>query len=156
MTDDLDLTSDERHTLTCVLDELIPRSQDGRFPAAGELGLVAYVGRRMRQRPSLRATVRERLAALAVDARGRGASGFAALDHGDREAVLRQHEAAAPAFFAELLVEAYSGYYQHPRVLEALGLEARPPFPGGHRVEPSDLAVLLGSVRARPKMYRPG
>jgi len=70
--------------------------------------------------------------------------------------VLRAHEATAPAFFAALLPEAFAAYYLQPRVLEALGLEARPPFPGGHRVEQSDLAALLASVRGRAKMYRAG
>jgi len=41
----------------------------------------------------------------------------------------------------------------HPRVLEALGHEARPPFPTGYVLEPFD-AALLDPVRARPKRYR--
>jgi hypothetical protein len=155
MTDDLDLTSAERDALAGVLDELLPRSQDGRFPSAGELGLVTYVGRRIRRAPAWE-TVRTGLAALDAAARRDGAAGFAALGREAREAVLREHEANAPGFFAALLVEAYAGYYQHPRVVEVLGMEARPPFPGGYRVEPSDFAALLAGVRARPKMYRAG
>jgi hypothetical protein len=155
MTDDLDLTSAERDALACVLDELLPRSRDGRFPSAAELGLATHVARRLRRAPAWE-TVRAGLAALDAAARRSGTACFAALGSDAREAVLRQHEANAPPFFAALLVEAYAGYYQHPRVVEALGMEARPPFPDGHRVEPSDLDALLAGVRTRPKMYRAG
>jgi hypothetical protein len=47
----------------------------------------------------------------------------------------------------------YSGYYQHPRVVEALGLEARAPHPKGFSMEPDDWTIL-DPVRARGKMYR--
>jgi len=78
MPNDLALTTDERRTLACVLDELIPRSQDGRFPAAGEADVVAYLCGRMQTRPALHATVRAGLAALDADARTRGGGAFAA------------------------------------------------------------------------------
>ena len=48
---------------------------------------------------------------------------------------------------------AYVGYYQHPRVVAALGLEHRPPHPKGHEMEASDL-TLLDPVRRRGKLYR--
>ena len=44
-------------------------------------------------------------------------------------------------------------YYQDERVLTALGLEARPPFPLGHLVEQGDWE-LLESVRERGPMFR--
>jgi hypothetical protein len=44
-------------------------------------------------------------------------------------------------------------YYQAPRVVEALGLEARPPHPKGYEVELGDL-TLLDEVRRRGKLYR--
>ncbi len=46
------------------------------------------------------------------------------------------------------------GYYQDARVLGALGLEARPPFPLGHEVEPGDWS-LLAPVKERGALYRP-
>ena len=45
-------------------------------------------------------------------------------------------------------------YYQDDRVLEALDIEPRPPFPEGHDVEQGDWS-LLDPVRARDKFYRP-
>ena len=44
-------------------------------------------------------------------------------------------------------------YYQDRRVLESLGFEARPPFPGGHPLEEGDWD-LLESVRKRKPFYR--
>jgi hypothetical protein len=44
-------------------------------------------------------------------------------------------------------------YYRDDRVLAALGMEPRPPFPKGHVVEQGDWS-LLDAVRGRPKMWR--
>lgn len=44
-------------------------------------------------------------------------------------------------------------YYRDDRVLQALGLEARAPFPLGHKVEQGDWS-LLDPVRRRPKLWR--
>ena len=56
-------------------------------------------------------------------------------------------------FVLPLTFHAFIGYYQHPRVVEALGLEARPPHPQGYQVAPNDLTLLDG-VRRGPKRYR--
>ena len=37
------LSEAQRRTLTCALDALVPASDDGRLPAAGELGLAEWV-----------------------------------------------------------------------------------------------------------------
>ena len=50
-------------------------------------------------------------------------------------------------FLPAFLFLVYSTYYQHPRVVEALGLEARAPHPKGHVVEETDW-TLLDPVRA--------
>jgi hypothetical protein len=59
----------------------------------------------------------------------------------------------APAVFQALLVHAYGAYYTHPRVVEALGLPPRPPFPKGYDVPATDFS-LLDPVRRRAKLYR--
>ncbi len=76
--------------------------------------------------------------ALNEDAQGMIVSDFRVL-HGEPIALLQMHTV--------------SSYYMDDRVLEALGLEARPPFPGGYNVAPSDWS-MLDSVRAREKLYR--
>ncbi|HPU53299.1 MAG TPA: hypothetical protein PK359_17195 [Burkholderiaceae bacterium] len=44
-------------------------------------------------------------------------------------------------------------YYRDDRVMHSLGMEARPPFPGGFEVEQGDWS-LLDPVRERPPLYR--
>jgi hypothetical protein len=44
-------------------------------------------------------------------------------------------------------------YYRDDRVMRALGLEPRAPFPRGHGLEQGEWA-LLDAVRNRPPMWR--
>jgi hypothetical protein len=140
------LSDDDRATLAAVLDELLPASDDGRMPGAGALGLAGWVEQSARDRSELEGFLAPTLAALA-------ALGFAALERGARLALLKELEQASPGPFRALLVVTYGGYYQHPRVVEALGLEPRPPFPRGYAVPPSD-PELLEAVRKRSPFYR--
>ena len=72
----------------------------------------------------------------------------------ERKQVLDAHAAADPGFLGGLVFQTYCAYYQHPRVLAALGLEARPPHPQGYPLEQPDLDALLAPVRERAKLYR--
>ncbi len=137
-------------TLACVLDAIIPASDDGRLPAAGALGLAAPVSEKLGDAAPL---VAQGLAAVEELAAARGASAFATLEPGDRAELLEEFAAKQPAFLPLLSFQTYTAYYQHPRVLEALGLESRPPYPGGYELEPGDLS-LLDRVRGRPRLYR--
>jgi hypothetical protein len=44
-------------------------------------------------------------------------------------------------------------YYRDARVMESLGMEARPPFPKGYELEQGEWS-LLDPVRDRGKMWR--
>ena len=140
-------------TLARVLDLLIPPSTDGRLPGAGELGLSCYVEELLAKTPAPRPLVAQGLAALEAAASDRGARGFAELPRHAQRALLDAHAKTAPAFAPTLLFQVMTGYYREPRVLAALGLENRPPFPKGHAVEESDFS-LLDAVRRREKLYR--
>src|SRR5215475_9680174 len=142
-----------RDALACVLDLLIPASADGRLPSAGELGLAAYVEELAATTPGLRPLLEQGLARLDAEAASRGARGFTALAPDARCALFDELEASLPAFAPTVFFVAMTGYYREPRVLAALGLEARPPFPKGHAVDESDFG-LLERVRQRGKLYR--
>ena len=141
-------SADEQRTLASVLDELIPPSHDGKLPGAGQLGIAGYVEQALRKMPELKSMIAQGLADLDDLARSRNAADFAALSRADKVQLLNQQ-----GFIFPLMFHAYAGYYQHARVVEALGLEARPPHPQGYHMEPNDL-TLLDAVRRGPKRYR--
>jgi hypothetical protein len=149
-TNDSGFSPHEARALASVLDEIIPPSGDGRLPGAGEVGLVRYIEQ---QAPELRPTIVQGLSALDEHARALGARDFAALSREDKLEALNQVATAQPAFLPGLILQSYVGYYQNDRVLEGLGLEPRPPYPEGYKMEPTDLGLLDG-VRRRKKLYR--
>jgi hypothetical protein len=65
------------------------------------------------------------------------------------DALRRTHGAA----FAVLIAATAQAYYRDDRVMRALGMEVRPPFPGGHEIIEGDWA-LLDAVRERPPIWR--
>ena len=144
---------DETRVLGAVLDELIPARADGKLPGAGTLGLVARIESAVRENPDMRPAVTQGLAALEERARSRGVGSFPELEREARLEVLNELASSAPAFLPALIFQTYVGYYEHPRVMQALGLEARPPHPKGYAMDPGDFS-LLDPVRKRPKMYR--
>lgn len=144
---------DQRQALAAVLDTLLPPSEDGTMPGAGELGLVEALERAVRRTPELEPGILNGLAALAEVAAARGADGFAALPPAERPAALEALSATASAFVPSLVFPTYVAYYQHPRVLEGLGVPPRPPHPLGYPLEEGDLS-LLEPVRARRRLYR--
>lgn len=144
------LSAEELEGFAALLDAIIPPSRERGLLGAGEAGLAGELDEKT---PELRPVLRQGLAALDEKARGRGADGFAALAPAERAATLRELDEADPGFLPGLLYHAYARYYQHPRVLEALGLEARAPFPGGYELEPLD-PERLAAVRSRPRFWR--
>jgi hypothetical protein len=147
------LSDAERRALAGLLDVVIPPSGDGTRPGAGALGVAAHVERAVAATPDQGPLVRQGLAALAALVRERGASDLAALAPPEREAAVRELAQRQPGFFGMVVFHAYAGYYHDPRVLEALGLEPRAPFPQGHEVPPTDF-TLLDPVRRRGPLYR--
>jgi hypothetical protein len=139
------LRDDQRGVLACVLDELVPPSPDGRMPGAGALGLAEAVERFVANAGALPGL------ANALDALA--AEGFSALPREGRAAALAAFAAREPGFVPGLIFPTYTGYYQHPRVYEALGLEPRPPHPQGYALEAGDFAKLE-AVRARGPLWR--
>jgi len=145
------LSDAQRDALRCVLDQIIPES--GAMPGAGEIGLVAYFEQTIAKTPDLLGTLAAGLAAADEIARGRGAMNFAALAETERAAVLDEAARSQPSFLPSLIFHTFVGYYQHERVVRALGVETHPPYPKGFQVEAGDLS-LLDPVRKRAKMYR--
>ncbi len=144
------LSEDQRRTLASILDMIIPPSEDGRMPGAAEMDLIAYI---REYSHDLMPVIAEGLTAIDELSVERHSKGFAALAGSERQALVDEIQAAQPGFIRSLASSTVACYYQDDRVLEALGLEPRPPYPEGYDVEPGDLS-LLDPVRKRPKLYR--
>jgi len=157
MSDDeptLPALSDEQHrALARVIDEIIPPSDDGRLPGAGDAGVTHYIEAALRPTPMLTEMVVAGLSALDALARQRHARDFAALSRQEQSELLKALSSTEHAFPPVLMIHTYAGYYQSEPVMRALGLEPRPPHPAGYRMGPNDLS-LLDPVRERPARYR--
>jgi hypothetical protein len=153
MADTFTFSSEEERLLVQLLDEIIPPRGDGRVPGAGALGLTGKIARAVETTPMLRPVMEYGLSSLAELARKRNPDGVTALSQQDTKAIWEEFAATDQFFQPAFLFLVYSTYYQEPRVVEALGLEARAPHPKGYSMEADDLS-LLDPVRRRPKMYR--
>lgn len=138
-----------RDTFTALLDTLIP-ARDASLPGAGELGVGESVEPKLGPLVPLVASALSALDALAGERHGEC---FAALGVEDRTPLVHEVAQSHPGVVEGLVFHVYTGYYQHPRVSVALGLEPRPPHPVGYELEMGDLG-LLDAVRSREKRYR--
>ncbi len=145
-----ELTDDQIQMLASVLDTIIPPTEDGSFPGAGEIGLAEILNQKA---PELVPVLVAGLAVLAELMASREETDFMTLENAKRRSLLEEVADQLPIFLPGLLFQTYSNYYQHPRVLEALGLAARAPYPLGHDLEPGDMG-LLDPVRRRAPLYR--
>ncbi len=143
----------QERTLSGLLDVIIPPSEDGAMPGAGEVGLASQIDEVLASAPEQRPGVVAGLAALEAEARKRGADEFTSLGLEARRAVVDEISSSHPALVPLLVYHTYLRYYQQGPVLEGLGLEARPPHPEGHELELGDLS-LLDAVRKRKPFYR--
>jgi hypothetical protein len=141
------LSETQQETLRAVLDTIVPASQGGRLPAAGALGLAAVLADKA---PLLMPALAPGLTWLDEQA---GEPGFAGLGTAARRDALAALTERDPGFLPGLVFHTYLHYYQRGEVLVGLGLEARPPYPGGYPLEENDLS-LLDPVRERGRMYR--
>ncbi len=149
--DSVEITdSGQRVILDIVLNMIVPPSADGRMPGAAEVGVPAYL---VAEAADALPLLRQELEQIERRSRERFARGFAELEQGERKNLIGEMRAQASAFMHRLAMETLACYYQHERVVEGLGREARAPYPKGYQVVPGDLS-LLEPVRARGKIYR--
>ena len=147
---DSPLDATQRGIFNVLLGMIVPASADGRKPSAAEVDVLAYIVER--EADSL-PTLREELDALAARAQAQTGRAFLDLTAAEQQRVVADARAEAPEFLRGLALHTVTSYYQDDRVLEALGMEARPPFPQGYDVRPGDLS-LLDPVRRRTPFYR--
>ena len=144
------LSDDQRRVLTIVLDLIIPASEDGLRPSAADVDVLGYIREtESHTLDSLRAEL-DQLDAEAFESQGEA---LASLDPATRQALVDAVREREPQFLRTLAMQTVTCYYQDDRVLEAIGVGARPPFPEGYDVPSGDLS-LLEPVRRRGRVYR--
>src|SRR5215468_938762 len=146
--------SDQQHRLLArMIDEIIPPSADGHLPGAGDAGVTRYIEAALRDTPLLTDMIVESLAGLEALAQQRHAQSFLALPRAQQSELVQALAMSEHALPPVVMIHTFAGYYQAAGVLQALGLESRPPHPKGYAMEPNDLS-LLDPVRQRPRRYR--
>ncbi len=147
---DASLNADQLRTFVTILDMIIPASDDGRFPSAADMDVLSYI---VKTEPELLDTIcveLDRLNAASKDLHG---TVFGDVGGSARQKLLDEMRDVEPRFLRGLALQTVTLYYQDDQVMEAIGLEARPPFPEGYEVVAGDLS-LLDPVRARGQVYR--
>ena len=142
ITSDQPLTSEQAELLSSLLNVIIPASDDGVMPGAGELDLVSYL---REQTPEVVATIRQASSFFEFDFPSKSAT--------ERHQLVVEFSVTEPELFNTLLFQSYACYYQNDRVLTGLGLAAGPPFPRGNSVDSGDLTTL-DKVVQNAKGYR--
>lgn len=132
------MTDDEQTRLRQIAAMIIPPSEEYGVPGADDpsiFGEILIAAER---------TVDETRAAIsAIDALGD-------LEPAAMGTALNRTSPEAAQYLQALTSECY---YRDPRVLEAIGVEPRPPFPKGYEVQQGDFS-LLDPVRARGPIWR--
>ena len=144
------LTSEEQANLNRVLDMIIPASADGRMPAASQYDVWTYISR---EAPHAVAAIKANFDELNSASKERNGAGFSELDDMAARRLVEQLRQDDAGFFNALARQTVRCYYQQDAVLEGIGMEARPPYPGGYDVIPGDLS-LLEPVKGRGRIYR--
>lgn len=143
---DSGLSAAERRDLGAIAGTMVPADAALGVPGADDPAILADIEKSIGRDLPL---IREAVAAI-----GRKADGaFAGLDQDRREALVNdwyRSGGAAAVMLGRLVLGAY---YRDDRVLVALGLEARAPFPKGYSLEQGDWS-LLDPVRGLAPLWR--
>ena len=142
------LNDEQERALIALLNLIIPPSEDRTLPGAAEVGFVAYM-----QKENHVPWIRDGLLSITDTSQERYGREFSVLTGAEQTQLIDELRRRLIRFFIRLTNLVMECYYQHDRVLEAIGLEARAPFPEGYAVEEGDL-TLLEPVAQRVKLYR--
>src|ERR1700677_3769688 len=136
------LSTAEQDTLRALVGVIIPASVEYAVPAADDpeilADIVASIGH---DAPVICALLRD------LDIRSPRA--FMDLDPAARQELTEKFLKSDDTRLGALIRVVLQCYYRDTRVMQSLGMEARPPFPKGFTVEQGDW-TLLEPVRRRP------
>jgi hypothetical protein len=140
------LSAEERRSLRCLAEMMIPTSAEYGVPSAGDDAIFADILKSLGRDAGHVVAVLRTLDAMA-------GGKFTDLDQEARGAIAARLRETGGADLMSLTRVILQCYYRDDRVMISLGMEPRPPYPKGFEVEQGDWS-LLEPVRARPKLYR--
>lgn len=140
------LTDTQRAALKRLLGRMIPASERFVVPGADDETIFADVLVTGNNSPAVFERALTRLDALAQGS-------WAQLDAAAQDEVIDRFGGERSPPLLALMNLVAQCYYRDDRVMLALGMEARAPYPYGYEIEASDWS-LLEPVRARGKRYR--
>jgi hypothetical protein len=140
------LTVPEQHDLRRLAGFMVPASTEYGVPGADDDAIFADIVQSLGRD---RDDVRTALTILREIAEG----DFAGLDDAKAEAAAMTLLGRQGPMITALGRAVLQCYYRDDRVLRALGIEPRPPYPQGRVLEHGDWS-LLDAVRGRPPMWR--
>jgi hypothetical protein len=138
----------QKDMLEVIVDMIIPAEDE--MPGAADAEIFASILIRMEESGPAVAVALNAINELSVQQSGET---FLQLNLSDRQAVINAFRSGQPELTQLLQLNTVASYYQDDRVMTELGLDARPPHPGGYEVEKTDWSIL-DPVRAKEKIYR--
>lgn len=143
-------TEEETQALGMLVDMIIPASDAYGLPGANDPAIFSDILTTAGPKHEM---VRAALAALdGLSGESQG-NVFSALDPDARDGIAEAFRRRHPAEAELLATITVQSYYRDSRVMRALDMETRPPFPEGFSVDQGDWS-LLEPVRARSEFYR--
>ena len=139
-------SSEEVDVLKRLFDKIIPASADERFPSAADSQIFEDFLASSQQ-------FRELISKAILLLQEFSGSDYCQLSEVDADRVTQQFYANRTGPVTTLLSLLTQCYFRDDRVLEAIGLEPRAPYPGGFEVENGDWG-LLEPVKSRGRIYR--
>ena len=139
-------SSEEVDVLKRLFDKIIPASADERFPSAADSQIFEDFLASSQQ-------FRELISKAILLLQEFSGSDYCQLSEVDADNVTKQFYANRTGAVTTLLSLLTQCYYRDDRVLDAIGLEPRAPYPEGFEVEKGDWG-LLDPVKSRGRIYR--
>ena len=150
LTTDQPIPLELRAVLNIVLDQIIPADPERQKPSASEVDVLAHI---QEHEDTFIDSLGDALKALNANAQGAYGRNFVDLNRAEQSTLINQAREQDPQLYTRLAVHTSTSYYLDDRVLRAIGLSARAPYPDGYTVRRGDLS-LLEPVRERGSIWR--
>jgi hypothetical protein len=138
----------QQNILRFMVDMMIPAAVE--LPSAADDNIFTAIVALMTEHAG---AIKQGLDAIEASSQKSFGNEFSKLDDAEKTSVINTFRFSQAELVNAIQVYVASSYYQDARVLASLGLQARPPHPGGYAVAATDWS-LLEPVRSKGKIYR--